>query len=434
MKKNEKSKDFTINFYEKKKLKILLIFLIFIETIKSEIPNFKAIYLSGNYYFVVNATNIFYYSTELGKINSYTFDEDQKINNQNEYEMISFGVFRNDNVANLLIVKHYVYAMFQNDVFCQGVLNEIRYYSSQVYPLECINGFCYYIVCFENSSKNLIFHLYSNKVPTCESNSVNNININIDSNSFSCQLMKSPYDDNILTCFYQSSNKIVSSTFKTYLDNDNKRIEELTSWTASKEIDGAKIIKSTLSQDRTKSFVCYINNDNNCECLIYDITNNVWSDNNIYLNDCLLESSSLHIEYFENKSEYILYCFQSAIKFDLQKFDTNFGIKEDEENGIYDLTHLLTDCPDYYLSSLVHNSEDINMFVSCNHHILKYETENAKVIIQTTIISTIITTLPVTTIITTLPATTILTALPATTILTTLPATTILQLYLKQLF
>ena len=47
---------------EKNKFKLLILFLIFIVTIKTEsISNFKAIYLSGNYYFVVNATNIFYY-------------------------------------------------------------------------------------------------------------------------------------------------------------------------------------------------------------------------------------------------------------------------------------------------------------------------------------------------------------------------------------
>ena len=310
---------------EKNKFKFLIVFLIFILKIKTDsISNFKAIYLSGNYYFVVNATNIFYYSTVEGKIHDYEFDVNQKINSKSESEMIAFGVFRYDDVANLLIVKHYVYAMFRNEVFCHGELSQIRGYTCEVYPFKCFynndNGqtICFYVVGFENSSNELKLILYENTVPSCTSNSIFIETINLDSDSFNCQLMRSPYNEDVLTCFYQSSNEIKASSYRINIDlnTNTKKIEAITTWVSSKVINGAKIIKSTLSQDRTKSFVCYINNDNDCECLIYDITNNVWGNNKIYLNECLLELPSLHIEYFDNKEEYILYCFQSATKFD----------------------------------------------------------------------------------------------------------------------
>ena len=104
--------------YGKQKFKFLIVFLIFIVAIKTEsIQKCKAIYLSGNYYFIVNATNIFYYSTEEGINYYYTFTDDQKLDTESEAEMITFGIFRYDDVANCLIVKHYLYSMYQMKFF-----------------------------------------------------------------------------------------------------------------------------------------------------------------------------------------------------------------------------------------------------------------------------------------------------------------------------
>ena len=423
--------------HEKKALKILMAFIIFILIIfkTQSIQNFKAFYLPETKYYIVTETNIFYYSAETGgNIYTYPFGNAQKINNVQESEMISFGIFKeNLNIAYCLIVKNYFYALLDGNVRCCTMINLINGYVSQIYPYKCIiydNQYnCFYILVFENSSKVLTFILNQNLVPSCDISSMNSITINIDSDSFSCQLMKLPSNEEVLTCFYQSSNEIKASSFRININImfNIKNMEEISSLTNSKEITGLKIIKSALSQDGTKSFVCYINNDNNCECLIYDITNNIWSDNNIYLNDCLLESSSLHIEYSDNKNEYILYCFQSSTKFELQQFDSNFVEIEDEENGIYDLKHLLSDCTEYYLSSLVQNSNNLKMFASCDSNILQILIEEGKVI-PPTIITTIFT-FPATTILTTLPQTTIpQTTLPQTTLpQTTLPQTTLTQ-------
>ena len=189
-----------------------------------------------------------------------------------------------------------------------------------------------------------------------------------------------------------------------------------------KSDNNARIIKSILSQDKTKAFVCYINNQNKCYCLTYNINDNSWNEESLYLEDCQnSEKSSLHIEYIE--SEYIVYCFQSNNKFNLKKFDSNFQPKDDVQNGIYNLSDSLEGCSDYYISSLAHNLNDIQIFVNCDGIIMK----KSLITITTTLPATsILTTLPLTTILTTFPATTILTTLPATTILTTLPATTIL--------
>ena len=88
-----------------------------------------------------------------------------------------------------------------------------------------------------------------------------------------------------LRCFYENdSNKIIASFFD--IDITNKTIEYISSY--PKINGGAKIIKSIISSDSLNFYVCYLNNDNNCNCLIYNINNNEWSDSINYINNCLI--------------------------------------------------------------------------------------------------------------------------------------------------
>ena len=75
---------------------------------------------------------------------------------------------------------------------------------------------------------------------------MNSITINIDSDGFSCQLMKISSNEEVLTCFYQSSNEIKASSFRINinLNNNIHNIEEISSLTNTKEIRGLKIITS----------------------------------------------------------------------------------------------------------------------------------------------------------------------------------------------
>jgi hypothetical protein len=119
------------------------------------------------------------------------------------------------------------------------------------------------------------------------------------------------------------------------IDISNPSITEISSFTKTKDNNGAKDIKSIVSTDGKKSFVCFINDSNESECLIYDITENTWSESSTYLSECLSGLSSLNIEYMENlngNGKYVVYCFQSETKLNLVKFDSNFNkIEENEE-------------------------------------------------------------------------------------------------------
>ena len=416
----------------KRKLKNILIVLVLIIAILriQSLSNFKAIYLMDNYYYIIKPDKVsYYYDNNATNIFTINFENyDQRINTESEAEMINLGTFKDNTKGILLVVKHYLYAIKYDGTSCYSSVPEINGYQSEVYPIKCRDNTCFFIMGILNSNKelNLFFHRKpDNECPT-ELRSYDNHTINdVDSKNINCQPMQRDEDDFII-CFYQknsdyNNNKIIVSHFNysswvSIIIPDYEKQKE-------KANHNARIIKSILSQDKTKALVCYIDDSNDCYCLIYYIDNNNWAnEEEKYLEDCRQDSSSLHIEYFENKNEYIVYCFQSDNIFNLQKFDLNFQPKTDEQNGIYDLSNNLEDCSEFYISSLVHDLNDIEMFVNCGGIIMK-----KGILIPTTLpLTTILTTLPETTILTTLPVTTILTTLPVTTILTTLPETTIL--------
>ena len=146
---------FYINTFNLEKI-FIIIFCVLKSIKNNSIQNFKAIYISTNYYWIIKSDSIVYYNEANNISNSiYTFDDSQKITTIDEFEMISFGEFKNNSdIANLLIVKNYVYAILNGNYFCNQKLTEIIGYS-EIYPYECISISCYYIIGFINTNKNL---------------------------------------------------------------------------------------------------------------------------------------------------------------------------------------------------------------------------------------------------------------------------------------
>ena len=270
--------------------KIIILLLFALEIIKSDnniISNFKSIYLSENKYYVFTCEKIYFYEiTDNGEDFKvvHEFNSSEIISTEEEIEKINLGKFKDDSFDTiLLIVKNYVYALKDNTCFCNAQLKEIEGYYSQIFPFKCADSQCYYIVGIINSSKQLLLYLYTNPSYKCDSNLIYTFSINdVGSDTFSCQIMKSPSNGKVLTCFYQKNNtkEIIASSLN--IDITNGKIEAISSLTKSKNNNGATIIKSILSQDGTNSFVCYINDDSNCDCLTYNITTNEWSNYTTY--------------------------------------------------------------------------------------------------------------------------------------------------------
>ena len=87
-------------------------------------------------------------------------NDDQRINIESEAEMISLGTFKDNTNGILLIVKHYLYSIKDNGTSCYSSLPEINGYQSEVYPIKCRDGNCFFIIGILTSNKilNLFFH------------------------------------------------------------------------------------------------------------------------------------------------------------------------------------------------------------------------------------------------------------------------------------
>ena len=180
----------------------------------------------------------------------------------------------------------------------------------------------------------------------------------------------------MFTCFYQNNNSELTAI--NYNITDTK-ISIISSAQQSKKNNGTKFIKSILSLDKSKSLVCFTNNDTNIDCLIYNITDNTFSESKTYLTGCLSKYSSINIEYLNKLKEYILYCYQSSSQYNLMQFNINFEPIENEDNGIYDLSESLHSCNNFYSSSIVNNYDKFSNFVKFgNNSILIFKAEKIK--------------------------------------------------------
>ena len=361
-----------ISIYNFTKIIILLLFIT-LEIIKNDnniVSNFKSIYLSENEYYIITFENIYFYTITEISVNLKvvrTFTSDEKISTEEEIEKINLGKFNDNDSFDtiLLIIQNYVYALKYNLYYCHTQLKEIEGYFSQIFPFKCVNLKCYYVVGIINSSKQLLLYLYKNPSYECDSNLAYTFSINdVGSDTFSCQIMQSLSNGKVLTCFYQNNNakEIIASSLN--IDVTKEKIEAISSLKKSKTNNGATIIKSILSQDGTKSYVCYINDNNNCDCLTYNITTNEWSDYSTYINGCLSKPTSLLFDYYDISNEYFLYCYQSSSKINILKLDENFKAISQYVNDTFDS---VKKCSKYFLSSLRYHTSNIILLETCDN-------------------------------------------------------------------
>ena len=384
---------------------------------------FKTIPTLNNRYYIITPTNITFFNNIINIQDSkYSFVGDQIISSEDDFEKVNYERFNVYSDAHLLIVKDYMYAISDvGSYFCNKKLEQINGQISSIIPLEIVGLNTYYIIAISSNNK-LVLYLYENdlNVP-CSAEVIFSYEyeFSVISRNVFCY-----YNNPNLICFYENTSKeLVASVFRVDISNRNIQFSS----SNPKTNDGATIIKSIISSDLRKILVCYINDKKNCDCLIYDISSNQWSDSPInYLNNCLIKIISFNLQYFDSLNYYILSCFQSEKEFGFVKLDINFEVYE-EDNVNYCLSSSLADsCVDLSLASLVNDTDSniIKIFGICDNNIRKYEIQAVQNN-PTTILTTVPKLIP-TTLLTTVPKlipTTILTTVPKlipTTILTTL--------------
>ena len=355
----------------------IIIFIIY--KINSEeiiAPYLKAIYIGNGFYYLIFPDQINYYKPDVKNVVVHSLSNGNKIQSKEELKMINYGQFNDDNYKNIIIFKDYLYYVLDNDYSSNEQLNNINAYPSEIITLSCNSNTCYFILGIRNNVKELNLYLFKRTGSLIiSSNLLKTYTINnVGAEKTSCQLMK--YNsNNVLTCFYQNdtSKDIIASSFN--IDTSSSPyITIIKSLTNSQQTNGAKIIKSKISQDGTQSYVCYITDDKNCDCLIYDISNNEWRNHKTYLNDCIISLDSLNFEYYDMSNEFFLYCYQSEFKFSLVKLNQNFQIINQNINGIYDLEDFILNekkCQSYFLSTIVYASSYIHVLLTCDNKLLR---------------------------------------------------------------
>ena len=204
------------------------------------------------------------------------------------------------------------------------------------YKVEEGNNNYYYIICFldkiEDKGGVFIREYYFN-MDTCENNlifsmSFNPLNsfeqkadITVSDTRIDCELM---YND-ILTCFtyngYPSELSYSSIDIKnnfTYLLNYSGT-SNILSTVPNK-------IRSVLSNDKKKAFVCF--QDNTCPiyCSIFDLLKNEFNDEKEILPRSTVDKEGFKIEYFNKNKKYIVYTRFSNVLIDMIILDENFTI------------------------------------------------------------------------------------------------------------
>ena len=363
----------------------LTLIILFIAKIQS-IDDLKRIYIGNDNYYIIDEKEINFYQnkgTTNNMILMYTFSNAQKITNVDELENIGYGKFNcNPEVRNLIMVKNYLYYVLDDDYYCNEELTKINGKALQLIAFECKGLFSYYYIVFIDNDKKLNLHYYIKLSGTCvfsgKSEIFESLIFNeIGSENFSCEKMDSSSKGEVLTCFYKSAteNKIVATSFyMNYVQIIGNKINDIK--TSSAQINGATIIKSQLSQDSKKAYVCFINNDNDCDCLTYNIDTNKWSGIKTYLNNCLSTSlNSLNLDYFDTSNQFILSYSDSPDSYKVVRFDENMNIVNENTNNTYNLSDYLQKCSNYD-SSLLYGPEDINYLITCdNNFIIKADTE-----------------------------------------------------------
>ena len=365
-------------------LEFLILFMKLIKIIN--IPNFKSIKLSSkNDYYFITSKGIYFFNNSNNEISSkFIFNDPQILTSNEEFENISFELFSDDYFIALIKNYVYFYSIYNRQSSPKTYFFKIGINSnfSQILISDYKTNFFwhfdfYFLIVFKDSDNKLNINSYSSYYyyyfydPKIDL--IFEKKFDIYSNNFNCQLMKPNSDKEIVTCFIDNNLKeLVAENFEIY---NNYIIEHINSTKIEVEKYDLKIIKSLLSLNKTLSFVCYINTNNDCDCLIYNVITNEWSNYMRYLKNHSKNISSLDIIYFENRNEIFIHCFQSPIDFVLIKLNKYFEVKEKETNEIFSIDEqLIENCSEFYLSSLVYDTNnELKIFGNCDGVISKYK-------------------------------------------------------------
>ena len=271
-------------------------------------------------------------------------DEEQKISSASEGDMISISYYiENISYKQLyIIVKNYLYVFFSSQFvgYIKFEYLKDRYSTSISNECDGEEGtihYCPLYIFFINSENKLVIYQYKfeyNKIDPLNYSLVKTKEINLINSSgqnslnnckfISCQKAKNENDFDVFVCFYENDYSEIAAIT---LNKDSLDLEKEVSF---KKNSGAKNIKSVLFGNNEKVFVCYINNNDNIACVIFDEPQNIFLNEFKYIEKMTQSQRYFNIDYFSSTDQYVLSAYSSETEYEFIIFDENMNILDND--------------------------------------------------------------------------------------------------------
>ena len=322
----------------------IFIFLIFFNIFKGNIGQiYKTLFIQrliGIFVISDSSINFYHYTTfQKNSVLKYDFAiDEQKILSTSEGDMISIGYICDDTYCQTyIIVKKYLY------VFSSKFINYIKLdfledkHSILVFN-ECNKDetatiYCSLFISYINSENKLEIYKYKFKYDTINYskqqtiidliNSSGQISLN-NCEYISCNKATNVNDLDVLVCFYENDNSEIAAIT---LNKDTLKLEKEVKF---KKNSGAKKIKSVSFNNNEKVFVCYINNNDNLACVIFDEPQNIFQNEFKYIEKMTQSQRYFNIEYFSSTNQFILSAYSSETEFEYIIFDENMNLLDND--------------------------------------------------------------------------------------------------------
>ena len=304
------------------------------------------VYISRKYNKLFTFSNNNIYSFDSSSLNKIAKIELQKkMNGPFDSDMISLSETIEENSSFqiiYIIVINYLYIFSKNGNFITNIaIPNMDNLPSTINHHYCITDSekCIFSISMVDTNKNIKIYLVEYKITDNDISFKKYITINIINSSgvnsinqcnyVTCQIMIISSEEKYLTCFYENQSVEIGTI---YLSIDN--LEKITTLSSQfRKNSGAKTLKSILYSNDSKAFVCYINNNDDCACLSFDIIENKWGIYEYkYLEGCNFDLPILYLTYLDYPKEYFLSCFYTNSNFYSLIFNSNMEIKNINDN------------------------------------------------------------------------------------------------------
>jgi len=176
---------------------------------------------------------------------------------------------------------------------------------------------------------------------------------------FSCQIMNSVDYGEVLTCFF-----FVNEELNIVSYNITINLEPITQLVnRTNENTNPIYINSAISEDKTKSLICYLKEWNYLKCDKYDINNNqlntIYEERNTGCNNFQFSTTLMYSSI--NKDEFIFGCYGNNRDYNLIKLDSDFELETIVNNYQYQVNDC--DCNTFSIAKFINN--EYSVILSC---------------------------------------------------------------------